>query len=203
MRKLSGVPDQFIIRWFRENTTGTVKNLGIGGPIFQQNNDRTSRYHETALFNQPYSPSLLGKYWCQVIDTTADPDQPLMKSNVFTLLAPGDYSGPTCTGVQSVTNTTCADLSNQTDLGETTTTHQSFTTKTALSSAITQTSLTVPAQTPSVVTTPTKISAAQQNPLIIVIAVIGVVIVIISVVAVTAVVILLIKWRQSTKGNKG
>ena len=52
MRKLSGVPDQFIIRWFRENTTGTVKNLGIGGPIFQQNNDRTSRYHETALFNQ-------------------------------------------------------------------------------------------------------------------------------------------------------
>ena len=46
----------------------------------------------TKFLNQPYSPSLLGKYWCQVINTTADPDQPLMRSNVFTLVAPGDYS---------------------------------------------------------------------------------------------------------------
>ena len=180
--------------------------MGLGDPVARHGADRISRYHDTEFLNQPYSPSLLGKYWCQVINTTADPDQPLMKSNVFTLLAPGDYSGSIqCTGIQSVTNRTCADLSGQTDLGETTTTHQSstFTTKTALSSAITQTSLTVPAQTPSIVTTPTQISAAQQNPLIIVIAVIGVVIVIISVVAVTAVVILFIKWRRSVNGNKG
>ena len=106
------VNTSYSIRWFRENTTGAVKDLGIGDPFFQQGNDRTSRYHQTAFFNQPNSPSLLGKYWCQVINTTADdPDQPLMRSNVFTLLAPGNYSGPTCTaGVQTKFNETCADL---------------------------------------------------------------------------------------------
>ena len=50
---------------------------------------------------------LLGKYWCQA---TADPDQPLMRSNVFTLLAPGNYSGAPCSPLQTVDNTTCADL---------------------------------------------------------------------------------------------
>ena len=53
---------------------------------------------------------------------------------------------------------------------------------TALPTAITQTSLPVPAHTPSVVTTPTQTSAAQQSPAVI--AVMGVVIVIISVLAV-------------------
>ena len=111
---MDGVSTTFMIRWFRENTTGAVEDLGIGDPIFHQGRDRTSRYHETALFNQPYSPSLLGKYWCQVINTTADPDQPLMRSNVFILLAPGDYSGSICMGssasVPEVANITCADL---------------------------------------------------------------------------------------------
>ena len=107
----------FQIRWFRENTTGTVEALGGGDPIFRQSvTDLTSRYQDTKFLNQPYSPSLLGKYWCQVINTlTADPDQPLMRSNVFTLLAPGNYSGPTCSEIQSADNITCADLSdNQT-----------------------------------------------------------------------------------------
>ena len=86
-----------MIKWFRENTTGAVEDLGLGDPVVQHGIARYSRYHSTAFFNQPYSPSLLGKYWCQVINTTADPDQPLMRSNVFTLLAPGDYSEPSCT----------------------------------------------------------------------------------------------------------
>ena len=111
MRRAIGFNTSYSIRWFRENTTGPVKDLGIGDPIDQlSTTDQISRYHDTAFFNQPYSPSLLGKYWCQVI-TTADPDQPLMRSNVFTLLAPGNYSGPACTGVQTVTNVTCADIS--------------------------------------------------------------------------------------------
>ena len=102
--------------------TGAEENLGTGAPLYQQNTDRTSRYHNTAFFNQAYSPSLLGKYWCQVINTTADPDQPLMRSNVFTLLAPENYSGQTCIGLQQLVNITCADLPNQT---ETTTSHLS------------------------------------------------------------------------------
>ena len=56
------------------------------------------------------SPTLLGKYWCQVINTTADPDQPLMRSNVFTLLAPLRYNEPMCTTVQADNNISCADL---------------------------------------------------------------------------------------------
>ena len=113
VRRQSGVSDQIMIRWFRKNTTGAVEDLGLGDPVMQRSNDWTSRYHEKAFLNQPYSPSLLGKYWCQVINTTADPDQPLMKSNVFTLLAPGNYSGPTCMAmstIQQVDNITCADL---------------------------------------------------------------------------------------------
>ena len=55
----------YSIKWFRENTTGAVKSLGRG--IVQHGTDRISRYHKTAFLNQTYSPSLLGKYWCQVI----------------------------------------------------------------------------------------------------------------------------------------
>ena len=103
-----------MIKWFRENTTGAVEDLGLGDPVNALGIDQLSTYHEAAFFKQPYSPSLLGKYWCQVINTTADPDQPLMRSNVFTLLAPGDYNGPTCNSIpglkyQSVGNLTCAD----------------------------------------------------------------------------------------------
>ena len=113
VRRLAGVNTTFMIRWFRENTTGAVEDLGLGDPLFQQDIDRTSRYHQIAFFNQAYSPSLLGKYWCQVINTTADRDQPLMRSNVFTLLAPENYSELRCMGItviQEKTNITCADL---------------------------------------------------------------------------------------------
>ena len=107
VRRAVGASANYSIRWFRENTTGAVKDLGLGGPVFQLNRDRTSSYHDVVFLNQPYSPSLLGKYWCQVINTTGNP---LMRSNVFTLLAPGDYSEPTCTAeVQTVNNIACAD----------------------------------------------------------------------------------------------
>ena len=104
---------EFEIRWFRENLAGAVEDLGRGDP------DRLlgdflwfSRYHDKDFFNQQYNPSYLGKYWCQVINTTADPDQPLMRSNVFTLLAPENYTQPTCVNqtIQTVKNVTCADL---------------------------------------------------------------------------------------------
>ena len=110
MRRAVGESTSYLIRWFRENTTGAVEDLGLGDPVVQLGRNRTTQYHDTEFLNQPYSPSLLGKYWCQVINTTADPDQPLMRSNVFTLLAPENFSGPTCSGVQSMMNTTCADL---------------------------------------------------------------------------------------------
>ena len=104
--------NEFEIRWFRENTTGAVEDLGLGDYEFQKNMQLHSRlYH---FFNQKYNPSYLGKYWCQVINTTAVPDQPLMRSNVFTLLAPENYTQPTCDSLKTVTqrvkNVTCADL---------------------------------------------------------------------------------------------
>ena len=192
MRRVS---TRYSIKWFRENTTGAVKDLGIGDPIDQQGTDRISRYHDTAFINQPYSPSLLGKYWCQVINRTADPDQPLMRSNVFTLLAPGDYSGPTCSEVQREANLTCADLSHNSGLA---TTHQS-TTMTALPTRITLPAHHLPTHTLPHVTTPIQLSAAQEKSFIIaIIAVMGVVIfVIVCLVIVTVVMILFIKRRQN------
>ena len=126
--------NEFEIRWFRENTTGTVEDLGLGDPNQSQGNMHWySRYHDSDFFNQQYNPSYLGKYWCQVINTTADPDQPLMRSNVFTLLAPENYTQPTCvnqsTVTQTMNNITCADLpvhSEQTTLSAPTTTLSSL-----------------------------------------------------------------------------
>ena len=107
--------DEFEIRWFRENTTGAVEDLGHGDPEKILGTDWISRYHANDFVYQQYNPSYLGKYWCQVINTTADSDQPLMRSNVFTLLAPEDYTQSTCfsqrTAIQTVDNSTCADLS--------------------------------------------------------------------------------------------
>ena len=110
-RRQSGVMNDFEIRWFRQNTTGGVEDLGRGDPDVRQGSDWISRYHNTKLINQQYNPSFVGKYWCQVINTTADPDQPLMRSNVFTLLPPDNYTGSTCFSfVQQEVNITCADL---------------------------------------------------------------------------------------------
>ena len=109
VRRMDDISTTFLIRWFRENTTGAVEDLGLGDPDQPLGIDWFSRYHGTAFRTQPYSPSLLGKYWCQVINTTADPDQPLMRSNVFTLLAPEDYNETTCHGPQQEYNEICAD----------------------------------------------------------------------------------------------
>ena len=113
VRRLPGVNDSFEIRWFRENATGVVEDLGQGEPDVVLGNDWISIYHKTKLSNQQYNPSFAGKYWCQVINTTADPDQPLMRSNVFTLLPPDNYTGPYCSSSSSfqvIDNVTCAEL---------------------------------------------------------------------------------------------
>ena len=108
--------DSFEIRWFRERATdGLVQDLGPGSSHVQIQgpDDWLSKYHSTGLYIQPYRPGLMGKYWCQVIKTNVNPHQPLMRSNVFTLLAPGDYSKSTCSHaamIQTVGNVTCADL---------------------------------------------------------------------------------------------
>ena len=112
VRMLTGINDLIEIRWFRQNTTGGVKDLGRRF-VVKVRELWKSQCHITGVFNQ-YNPSLIGKYWCQVINTTADPDQPLMRSNVFTLLPPDNYTGSTCSGaaiLQHVDNVTCADLS--------------------------------------------------------------------------------------------
>ena len=109
----SQVTDNYDIRWYRANTNRAVEDLGRGDPDTALDDIWLSRYHSTKLFNQQYNPSFAGKYWCQVINTTADPDQPLIRSNVFTLLPPDSYTAPTCSGaalIQQEINKTCADL---------------------------------------------------------------------------------------------
>ena len=110
------------IRWFQENTVGEVVNLGRGQPDnlislpFTMFSEAVSIYHNNKLLGNQYNSSFLGKYWCQVINTTADSDQPLMRSNVFTLLPPDNYTKPTCLpSVQFINNVTCADLTSDSD----------------------------------------------------------------------------------------
>ena len=213
-----------MIRWFRKNTTGALEDLGLGDPVIQQGRNWTTQYHNTEFLNQPYSPSLLGKYWCQVINTTADPDQPLMRSNVFTLLAPGNYSGPTCSGVQieqvlinllmqlhqvrTCITQYCYTLNVLNTRTNATATIASFTDITShtaiisISQSLTYMLSVVTTPKPTRPTPPTTL----QSPFILVIVVVGVAIVIvgvIAVVAVTAVVVLFIIWRQSTDSSRG
>ena len=108
MRRLNPT-DSFQIRWFRERN-GQVEELGPGSYTVQVQEDWLSRYHDTKLWVQPYSPSLLGRYWCQVIKTSVTPHQPLSRSNLFTLLAPEAYTCSNTAMIQTVTNITCADL---------------------------------------------------------------------------------------------
>ena len=112
----------FQIKWFKENKTGSLVDLGLGFPEHRTTHNTmdfiiNSRYHDILFLHQEYNTSFLGKYWCQVINTTADPDQPLTRSNVFTLLPPENYTGPSCAmSGQVINNVTCADMleSNQT-----------------------------------------------------------------------------------------
>ena len=106
--------DSFQIIWFRERN-GQIEDLGPGSPHIQipGPDDWLSRYHDTKLWVQPFRPELLGKYWCQVIKTSVNPHQPLLRSNEFTLLPPEDYSQFTCSNtamIQTVDNITCANL---------------------------------------------------------------------------------------------
>ena len=69
----------------------------------------------TRTFQPAVQPQLSRKV---LVNTTADPDQPLMRSNVFTLLAPENYTQPTCinqTVMQVVANINCANLSVHSD----------------------------------------------------------------------------------------
>ena len=107
----------FEIRWFKENNTEEVVDLGLGNVHAIHTNmtlETKSRYHSDRFFNRAYNPSFLGKYWCQVINTTADSDQPLMRSNVFTLLPPDNYTGQPCATSQFTSKTICADLTIET-----------------------------------------------------------------------------------------
>ena len=112
------------IKWFLKNTNGhAAVDLGIGSPITYFSSpqgssrfyDTISTYHNKNFLRQQYNPSFLGKYWCQVINTTADPENPLMRSNVFTLLPPDNYDNGSCIHVatlQFIDKVTCA---NQTE----------------------------------------------------------------------------------------
>ena len=107
----------FEIRWFKKNNAKEVVDLGLGNVQEIRINmtlETKSRYHNERFFNHAYNPSFLGKYWCQVINLTADRDQSLMRSNVFTLLPPDNYTGQSCAASQFTNKTTCADLTIET-----------------------------------------------------------------------------------------
>ena len=212
----TSINDKFEIRWFMENTlTGRTENLGQGNYDQLQNNMiRSSRYHNTKLFNQQYNPSFVGKYWCQVINTTADPDQPLMRSNVFTLLPPENYTEESiCSdplSIQIIDNETCADLpmTNQSDQTSkpvpdttisstppavimSTTTQQTTTVTTSIWNGNVASFVSAPSTTPLVVP-----STGQQTLLAVVASVGGVLLIIAIILVVVIAVVLTMKKKK-------
>ena len=166
VRRARTTTDSYEIKWFRENTNGTVEDLGFVQETGSAN-ERRSRYHDEKLLHKRYSPSLLGKYWCQVVNTSANPDKLLMRSNVFTLLAPGDYSGITCYGhlvVQIIPNESCADL-NTTKPGDHLTTHMQPTAVKTTTSVITTSLEASHDRHSSLVTTPPSSITTIQYPI--------------------------------------
>ena len=107
----------FEIRWFRENNQGLVTDLGrathIATTANSTHHQRSSRF--MALFTRQYNTQFLGQYWCQPVINgvsagAVPPPSTLMRSNVFTLLAPVAYSSlQICATMQTIANTTCAD----------------------------------------------------------------------------------------------
>ena len=107
---------EYKIYWFKESTPGYVVNLGVGSYNLESSTttriNTSSTYNYIYFLNKQYNTSFLStcKYWCQVINTTSDSEQPLMRSNVFTLLPPDNYNGSSCTSPQAIDNVSCADL---------------------------------------------------------------------------------------------
>ena len=112
----------FEIRWFQKNTVGEVVNLGRGqldnliALPMTMFSEAVSTYHNNKLLGNQYNPSFLGKYWCQVINTTDDSYQPLTRSNMFTLLPPENYTGQSCIRMttQVEQNVSCANATDST-----------------------------------------------------------------------------------------
>ena len=59
VKRQTGINYSFEIRWYRENTTGEVEDLGRSDPDMALGDDWLSRYHSMKLFNKHYNPSLL------------------------------------------------------------------------------------------------------------------------------------------------
>ena len=209
-----GINDEFQIEWFRENTTGGMENLGRGNhDQLQSNMIRSSRYEN--LLNQQYNPSFAGKYWCQVINTTADPDQPLMRSNVFTLLPPDSYTGRHCSSSSSfqvINNDTCADLpdlpaTNQPDQAVPDTTISSTPQAVIIISTTTQQTTTdttsiwtgnVASFVSSPSTTPLTVPSTGQQTLLAVVASVGGVLLIIAIILVVVIAVMLTMKKKKT-----
>ena len=121
VRTKTSLNGTYKIRWFKENDTSNV-NLGRWSPeIYSSVSNTIYMYINTTStyrfkqVTQQNNSSFLGKYWCQVINTTADPEQPLMRSNVFTVLPPDKYNGSGCSSRPFLQdNITCADLNDTT-----------------------------------------------------------------------------------------
>ena len=99
------------IAWFAESA-GTVRPLVFGHSISEGTNFVQSRLAITPNLGSKFCNKIKNgsKFWCQVVNTTGGAYQPLMKSNVFELMAPEDYNDQRCPTTVMETKTTCADV---------------------------------------------------------------------------------------------
>ena len=100
------------IHWFQRDKNGVVTDLGRP-EFFTSGNHRKEVYYGLHLNDKDFTESMLGTYWCQVIDTSQQPNLYLGTSNNFTILRPNEYDNglSAClhTTTVSTSETKCAD----------------------------------------------------------------------------------------------
>lgn len=101
----------FDVHWFRQTPEGEVRDLGRGLTVSETVNRISIRL---TFYNMVCTNFMAaGDYWCQVVNTTAQPHTKLGMSNVLRIGYPNQYnplSLSTCTGDHRNKTNTCADL---------------------------------------------------------------------------------------------
>ena len=108
---LSG-SQSFDVHWFQRDKNGVVTDLGKP-EFYTSGNNRKEVYYGLNLNDNDFTESMLGTYWCQVIDTSQQPNVYLGISNSFIILRPNEYDNglSAClhTTTVSISETKCAD----------------------------------------------------------------------------------------------
>ena len=89
--------DLFEVHWFHRDVNGTINDLGQ--TLLTSKGEVIQSFFGFQYQDQPFSESLLGQYWCEVV---IDGTQKGAYSDGLTIIRPEEYDTqlPTCSGVR-------------------------------------------------------------------------------------------------------